>query len=175
MVDYWTARQILQKQNVPPNIGSQTDFPSLPQSANNLTPLQRKAPRSTPLRSIVNHPNPAGARSQSDSPNGDVISFSSANFFSFIAKVIKNTLEAYSKNKNVNVEAIIAKSAGSKLGIQAPLPEPTSTASQGPNPTTPMDFASQSPADLPRDEDSHASTSRAAHEESTDNENIQQK
>ena len=48
------------------------------------------------------------------------MSFKISNFFGFIAEVVKNTLEAFVKNNTVDIDTIIAKSAASKLGVQAP-------------------------------------------------------
>ena len=115
-MDYWTARQFVQNRLAPPNIGSQAEFPSLPRSSAVSGPPLRKNPRTN---TSYPHPQPIVACAQNENIGNDVISLSSKNFFSFIAEVIKNTLEAYSKNKNVDVDSIITKSAGSKLGIQA--------------------------------------------------------
>ena len=121
-MDYWTARQLVQNQTatIPPNIASESDFPSLPRTSTNISPPQRKNPH-TALRLSPSQPRLATTRINSDTTSDDIISLSSAKFFEFIADVIKDTLTEFSKNKNVDVDAIIVKSANARLGIQAPL------------------------------------------------------
>ena len=117
-LDYWTARQLVQNQTatIPPNIASKSDFPSLPRTSTSISQPQRKNPH-TALRLSPNQPRLATTPIDSDTASDDVISLSSAKFFGFIAEVIKDTLTEFSKNKNVDVDAIIIKSASSRLSI----------------------------------------------------------
>ena len=144
-VDYWTARKVLQNKSATPSINSLSDFPHLPRSSPS-APQNRKS--SNISHPVASEPRKLPPRVQIATPGDDIISFSSSKFFTFIAEVIKNTLEAFSQKKKVDVDAIITKTAGSQLGIQLPLPTDSSNPSDSQSQSSAMDVSQQPPHDL---------------------------
>ena len=144
-VDYWTARKLLQNKPAPPSIASLADFPLLPQP---LPSSQQHRQSSSIPQPIANESRKLPSRVHITNPSDDVITFSSKKFFTFIAEVMKHTLEAFSQSKKVDVDAIITKSAGSQSGIQLPLPSDSSDASGLQLQSSAMDVSQQSSHDL---------------------------
>ena len=135
-VNYWTAREMFKGQVQSPDIASYTEFPSLPrvqQPSNhgktpitNATMLPQSHGTERLNRTSQSTANEPPIRYSISNLNSEQITIPTESFLVFIAEIVKNALRAFSENRSISIESIVANSATANLGIPFMWQEETS-------------------------------------------------